>query len=318
MLVFATLDQHHRNPTYLQLNSPYLTKCLHRQLNRRKRTRTNRRSPQKRRPNAPPETTQTLLPKRLRKSIPHALIPLLLPKPIRLHLRLDHVKRIRAQPQRFTSQRTIARNLPRRNLFALYVVARRVAVHHVLERQEPRAVGLRFADQRDGGSAVEAFCHARRRGEFADAVDGPGVQASRAVGLRLQADADVLDGAGEERVGQTGESSRGVVLSIAHGLASGGVLRFEGAAGIVVGAELHGHASADSDQGGEGSFVESRGAFFFEDLRGAVGRAGVVGGGLQADFDDVEGLADEDLGDAADGAGEEVFEGLVHADVGFL
>lgn len=81
---------------------------------------------------------------------------------------------------------------------------------------------------------------------------------------------------------------------------------------------MDGDTGTDSDEGGEGSLVEGGGAFFLEDLGGAVGGAGVGGGGLQADFDDVEGLADEDLGDTADGAREEVFEGLVDADVGFF
>lgn len=177
-----------------------LAKSLHGQLNGSKRTRAHRRSPQQRRSNTPPETRKTLLPERLRKSIPHALVPLLLAKPIRLHLRLDDIKGVRAQPQRLASQRTISRDFPGRDLGASDVVARRVAVHQVLEGQEPRAVGLRFTDQRDGCSAVEALCHAGGRGEFADAVDGPGVQATCAVRLCLQADTDVLDGTGEESV----------------------------------------------------------------------------------------------------------------------
>lgn len=177
---------------------------------------------------------------------------------------------------------------------------------------------MRFTDQSDGSSAVEAFRHAGRSRQFADAVDGARVQAACAVRLRLQADADMLDGAGEERVGDTGESSSGVVLSVAHSLPRGRVLRLERATGIVVSAELDGDTGADTDEGSEGSFVEGGRAFFFEDLGGAVGGAGVGGGGLQADLDDVEGLADEDLGDAADGTREEVFEGLVDADVGFF
>lgn len=60
---------------------------------------------------------------------------------------------------------------------------------------------MRFTDQRHGCSAVEAFCHAGGGRQFADAVDGAGVQAACAVRLRLQADTDVLDGAGEESVG---------------------------------------------------------------------------------------------------------------------
>lgn len=295
-----------------------LAKSLHRQLNSCERARTHRRSPQKRRPNSSPETCKTLLPERLRKSIPHALVPLLLAEAVRLHLRLDDIEWVRAQPQRLTSQRTISRDFPGRNLGASDVVARRVAVHQVLEGQEPGAVGLRFTDQSDGCSTVEALRHARGSGQFADAVDGPGVQAACAMRLRLQADTDVLDGAGEECVGKTGESTRGVVLRVAHGLARRRVLGLERATGIVVSAELDRDAGADSDKGSEGSLVEGGGAFFLEDLGGAVGGAGVGGGGLQADFDDVEGLADKDLGNAANSAREEVLEGLIDADVGFF
>ena len=151
-------------PTHLR------TKSLHRQLNSSERPRTNRRRPQQRRSHTPPEPTQPLLPERLRKSIPHALIPLLLPEPIRLHLRLDDIQRVRTQPQRLASQRTVAGNLPRRDLAARNVVARRVRVHQVLERQEPAAVGLRFAHQGDRGAAVEAFGYAGGFGQFGDAV----------------------------------------------------------------------------------------------------------------------------------------------------
>jgi len=37
----------------------------------------------------------------------------------------------------------------------------------------------------------------------------------RDVRLRLETDADVLDGSGEDGVGETGEGTRGVVLSVA-------------------------------------------------------------------------------------------------------
>ena len=52
-------------------------------------------------------------------------------------------------------------------------------------------------------------------GEFADAVDGAAVEAIvGAVGLRLQPDADVFDGAGEEGVGDAGEGAGEVVLGV--------------------------------------------------------------------------------------------------------
>jgi hypothetical protein len=71
----------------------------------------------------------------------------------------------------------------------------------------------------------------------------------------------------------------------------GAVGGLEGAFGVVEGAELHGDAGADADEGGQGAFVEGRRAFVLEDARGAVQGAAVFVGGLEADFDDVEGLA---------------------------
>lgn len=52
------------------------------------------------------------------------------------------------------------------------------------------------------------------RGEFADAVDGAGVEASWAMGLGLEADANVFDGAGEDCVGEAGEGAAEVVLGV--------------------------------------------------------------------------------------------------------
>ena len=64
----------------------------------------------------------------------------------------------------------------------------------------------------------------------------------------------------------------------------------ESAAGVVEGAELDGDAGADSDEWGEGAFVEGEGAFVGEDGGGAGQGGGVCGGGLEADFDYVEWL----------------------------
>lgn len=66
---------------------------------------------------------------------------------------------------------------------------------------------------------------------------------------------------------------------------------FEAAASGVEGAELDRHARADADEGREGAFVEGEGAFFLVDGLGGGQGGGVEGGGLQADFDDVEWLA---------------------------
>ena len=66
-----------------------------------------------------------------------------------------------------------------------------------------------------------------------------------------------------------------------------GVAGFEGAAGVVEAAELDGDAGADSDERGEGAFVEGGGAFVAEDLGCAVEGASVVCRGLEADFDDI-------------------------------
>lgn len=81
------------------------------------------------------------------------------------------------------------------------------------------------------------------RGEFADAVEGAGIEAGGAVGLGLQADADVFDGAGDEAVGEAGEGAGGVVLGVGEFGVKGvfsGVLGFEVAAGVVEGGELDG------------------------------------------------------------------------------
>lgn len=75
--------------------------------------------------------------------------------------------------------------------------------------------------------------------EGADAGERAGVEALGAVGLGLQADADVFDGAGDDAVGEAGEGAGEVVLGVGEG-GGGGVAGFEGAAGVVEGGELDG------------------------------------------------------------------------------
>jgi hypothetical protein len=109
----------------------------------------------------------------------------------------------------------------------------------------------------------------------------------------LQADAHVLDGPGEHAVGDAGEGAGQVVLRVAEGGAGEGRVAavFEVAAGGVEGAELDGDAGADAEERGEGAFVKGEGAFVAVDGGGGGEGGGVGGGGLEADFDNVEGLA---------------------------
>ncbi len=66
---------------------------------------------------------------------------------------------------------------------------------------------------------------------------------------------------------------------------------FEAAAGFVKSTELDRDASADSDEGGESAFVEGQSSFFLVDGFGSYKSIGVLSCSLEADFDDVEGLA---------------------------
>lgn len=53
--------------------------------------------------------------------------------------------------------------------------------------------------------------------ELLDAVNGAAVQSICAVRLGLQTDTDVLDGSGENGVGDTGETTSKIVLAIGKG-----------------------------------------------------------------------------------------------------
>lgn len=56
-------------------------------------------------------------------------------------------------------------------------------------------------------------------------------------------------------------------------------------------AELYGYTGADTDEWGEGAFVKGEGAFIAVDAGGGGESGEVGGGGLEADFDYVKGLA---------------------------
>lgn len=66
-----------------------------------------------------------------------------------------------------------------------------------------------------------------------------------------------------------------------------GVVGSDATACIVEGTELDRHASADTDEWGEGPLVEGEGAFGFIYLGSGVQSAGVFGGGLETDFNDI-------------------------------
>ena len=53
------------------------------------------------------------------------------------------------------------------------------------------------------------------------------------------------------------------------------------------------YAGTDSDQRSQGTLVEGEGALVLQDLGGAVQSTGVLGGGLQADLDNVWSLLGE-------------------------
>lgn len=137
--------------------NPRSSNSPHRSLHHSERSRTDRHSPQQRRPNTLPEPPRTLLRPRLPEAVPHRLILHALPKPISLHLALDDIKRVTRQPQRLSRQPAIKRHLIRRDLRPLHLVARRVEVHQVLERQEPRPVRKRLAPDRHRFPAVQTL-----------------------------------------------------------------------------------------------------------------------------------------------------------------
>lgn len=78
-------------------------------------------------------------------------------------------------------------------------------------------------------------------GDLADAVERAAVEARGPVGLCLEADTHVLDGAGDDAVGDAGEGTGEVVLRVAQlagGIFRGGIPGGKLAAGVVEGAEL--------------------------------------------------------------------------------
>jgi len=229
----------------------------------------------------------------LSETIPHSLISLLGAKPIALHLTLHHIERITRDPQRLASKATIQRNLGRGHLLPLDAVPPRVGIHEVLEGEKPHAVGLGLAQHGDRLAAIQAAEDALVRADLADAVERAGIQPRRAVRLRLQPDAHVLDRPRDHRVCDARECPCEIVLAVAERRVAlrRRVALLEPPPRVVEAAELHRDAGADAEERCQRAFVEGQRPFVLPDVCCAVERAFVLLCGLQPDFDDVEWLA---------------------------
>ena len=105
----------------------------------------------------------------------------------------------------------------------------------------------------------------------------------------------MLDRTGQHRVGDTGESTGLEVLEVGQvPFATGGV----GAVALleiptcgVESAKLDGNAGTNADERRESTLVEREGSFGLVDGRSGVQSGRVLGGSLETDFDNVEGLA---------------------------
>lgn len=206
-----------------------------------KSTRRHRHSPKQGRSNTLPEARQSLNGIRLLEAVGHALELLLGAEAVALHLTLDHVEGVAGQPERLTGQTTVSSDLQAGNVLALDVVALGVLVHEVLESQKPGSVGLGFTEIGDVLAAEETLEDTALVAELADAVDGSVVQTISSVGLGLQTDTDVLNGARQEGVGETGKTTGHVVLGV--GESAVGILllveRLKTSAGFVESTKLH-------------------------------------------------------------------------------
>lgn len=114
------------------------------------------------------------------------------------------------------------------------------------------------------------------------------------MGLGLEADTDVLNGARKHRVGDTGESTGGVVLAIGQIALLGGagkVAGFEPAAGLVEGAELDRDTGTDTEERGQSALVESERTLGLPNGLGGGEGVGVGSRGLETDLDNIKRLA---------------------------
>lgn len=237
-----------------------------------------------------PEAPHALGPVRLGEAVAHALVLLGGAEAVGLHLALDDVEGVGAEPEGLTGQAAVEGDHVGGDVLALHAVAGSVRVHHVLKGHEPEAVGLGLADDGDGLAAVQAAQDALVGAQLAHAVEGPRVQRGGAVGLRLQPDAHVLDGARDDAVGDAGEGARVVVLGVAE-VPALPVALLKVPLGEAEAAELHRHAGADAQERRQRALVEGEGALLLPDRRRGLERSAVLRAGLQAHLDNVKGLA---------------------------
>lgn len=204
-------------------------------------TRRHRHRPQQGRSKTSPESKKALGRVRLLETISHAAVLLPSTESIGLHLTLDDIERVTAQPQRLACQTTIASNLHAGDFIPLDIVALRILVHKVFEGQEPHAVRLDLTEVVHRLAAEETAEHALVGGKLANAIQRTAVEATSPMGLGLKTDTDVLDRAREDGVGDTGETSGHVVLDVGE-TGVGVFLLVEGfqtPAGLMEGTKLH-------------------------------------------------------------------------------
>lgn len=277
------------NPPFL-----FLVDGSHGHFHHGKGARAHRHSPSQCRSNALPESPEAIGAVCRGEAGPHGRVLLLSAKAVGLHLALDDIEGVAGKPEDFSGKASVQGDLVGGDVFAVDAVARGVRVHQVLKGGEPGAVGKGLSPDGHGLAAVQAAQGAVVGADLADAVQGPVVELPCAVRLALQADADVLDGARQRRVGHAGKGARGEVLRIAEAarlVAAAGVASLEPAPRRVECAKLQGHAGADADERRQRALVEGEGAFVLVDGGGGLEGARVLARRLETDFDDVKGLA---------------------------
>lgn len=290
------LDAYHFLSFYASRLPPLSADGSLRGLDDGKSARAHGHGAQQRGPDALPEPPHALGPPGLGEAVPHVPVAHVGAEAVGLHLALDDVEGVAGEPEGLAREAAVEGDLVGGDGVAGDVVAAGVGVHHPLEGEEPHAVGLGLAEHGDGLAAVDAAqaegAAAGLGAELAHAVQGAGVQARGAVGLGLQADAHVLDGAGYDGVGDAREGAGGEVLAVAQVPgARGGVGGLEVPLRVAEGAELDRDAGADADEGRQRALVEGEGALLRVDgPRGVEGR-GVLRRRLQTHLDYVEGLA---------------------------
>lgn len=168
----------------------------HRHLHHGKSARAHRHGPQQRRPNTLPEAPDAVGAPGGGEAGAHGRVPLPGAEAVGLHLALDDVEGVAGEPEGLAGEAAVEGDLVAGDLLAVDAVAGGVGVHEVLEGGKPGAVGKGLAPDGHDLAAVEAAQGAAALvADLADAVEGSVVQPARAVGLALQANADVLDGA---------------------------------------------------------------------------------------------------------------------------